>query len=306
MPNYYGGNGENAGPSPSALYQQTIGGAQPGAVTLGGGVPPAIPASPCFSDANGLGFPLQMEPRLDLRHAQLHEVRSGAPQVSPQQMTFGMLYAYTENFVLPISHDEVVHGKNRSPDRMPGVRQKFTNLRAYYGFMLGASGQAAFMGCEFARARSGISIPALTGIYWKRLDNWHNGVQRLVRDLNHCRQRAPLYERDYRRTASNGWWSTIDNSVFAFARYDSQGNELIAINALPRCRAAATAHRHSRAAVFAPRDPQYRFAPLSRQRAGNQGRSLQSGRQPWPRFLYQRDVAAIVDICCGKARHDRS
>ena len=111
--------------------------------------------------------------------------------------------------------------------------QKFANLRAYYGFMWAHPGKKLlFMGCEFAQGREWNFDTSLDWHLLEGLDNWHNGVQRLVRDLNHCyRQQAPLYERDYRPDGFE--WLVVDdhdNSVFAFARYDSQGNELIAIS----------------------------------------------------------------------------
>jgi 1,4-alpha-glucan branching enzyme len=85
------------------------------------------------------------------------------------KMTFGMLYNYTENFVLPLSHDEVVHGKKSILDRMPGdAWQKFANLRAYYGWLFAFPGKKLlFMGNEFAQGRSGTTTPASTGICWK-------------------------------------------------------------------------------------------------------------------------------------------
>jgi 1,4-alpha-glucan branching enzyme len=89
-----------------------------------------------------------------------------------------------------------------------------------------------FMGSEFAQGREWNFDNSLDWHLLDGLDGWHHGVQRLVRDLNHCYQEnAPLYERDYRPDGFE--WLVVDdhdNSVFAFARYDSQGNELIAIS----------------------------------------------------------------------------
>ena len=212
------------------------------------------------------------------------------------QMTFGMLYAYTENFVLPISHDEVVHGKNRSSTVCRATPAKFANLR-YYGFMWAHPGKKLlFMGCEFAQGREWNFDTSLDWHLLEGLDNWHNGVQRLVRDLNHCyRQQAPLYERDYRPDGFE--WLVVDdhdNSVFAFARYDSQGNELIAISnftPVPRYR-----YRIGLSAPATITDPQYRFAPLSRQQRRQSGAGLfRSGRQPRPRLFHLRDAAAAGD-----------
>ncbi|MCI1027320.1 1,4-alpha-glucan branching enzyme [Pantoea dispersa] len=148
-----------------------------------------------------------------------------------QLMTFGMLYNYTENFVLPLSHDEVVHGKKSILDRMPGdTWQKFANLRAYYGWMWGFPGKKLqFMGNEFAQGREWNHDTSLDWHLLEGLDNWHHGVQRLVRDLNHSyRHFSPLYQLDF---DSNGFeWLVVDdheNSVFVFVRRDREGNELI-------------------------------------------------------------------------------
>jgi 1,4-alpha-glucan branching enzyme len=100
------------------------------------------------------------------------------------QMTFGLLYAFNENFILPLSHDEVVHGKGTILSRMPGDSwQKFANLRAYYAFMWGHPGKKLlFMGQEFAQ---GGEWNADRSLDWHLLDTSpHQGVQTLIKDLN--------------------------------------------------------------------------------------------------------------------------
>ena len=97
---------------------------------------------------------------------------------------FGLHYAFSENFVLPLSHDEVVHGKRSILGRMPGDEwQRFANLRAYYGFMFGHPGKKLmFMGCEFGQDTEWNHDHSLP---WHLLEQpKHLGVQRLVRDLN--------------------------------------------------------------------------------------------------------------------------
>ena len=114
------------------------------------------------------------------------------------EMSFGLVYAFNENFVLPLSHDEVVHGKGSLLGKMPGDRwQRFANLRAYYGFMYGHPGKKLmFMGCEFAQDREWNHDHSLD---WHLLaDADHAGVQRLVRDLNRLYRDSPaLYAQDF-------------------------------------------------------------------------------------------------------------
>ena len=101
-----------------------------------------------------------------------------------EKLTFGLLYAFSENFILPLSHDEVVHGKRSILGRMSGDRwQQFANLRAYYGFMYGHPGKKLlFMGDEFGQEREWNHDRSLD---WHLLgDELHQGVLRLVRDLN--------------------------------------------------------------------------------------------------------------------------
>ncbi|MGR3806735.1 1,4-alpha-glucan branching protein GlgB [Pasteurella testudinis] len=152
------------------------------------------------------------------------------------QLTFGMLYNYTENFILPLSHDEVVHGKGSLLDKMPGdAWQKFANLRAYYGYMWGHPGKKLlFMGAEFAQGREWDYQESLD---WFLLDDnngggWHSGVQNLVKDLNHFYQRTPaMHQLDFDPQGFE--WLVVDdyqNSVFAFARKDREGNEVVVIS----------------------------------------------------------------------------
>src|SRR3546814_8267322 len=100
------------------------------------------------------------------------------------RLTFGMLYAFSENFVLPLSHDEVVHGKGSLLGKMPGDRwQRFANLRAYFAFMFTHPGKKLlFMGGEFAQEREWNHD---TSLDWQLLgDSMHAGMQRLIGDLN--------------------------------------------------------------------------------------------------------------------------
>ncbi len=233
VPNYYGGR-ENLEAIAFLRYtNQTIGVERPGSVTMAEESTdfPGVTLPP---DTGGLGFNYKWN--MGWMHDTLNYMQCDPVhrKYHHNLMTFGMLYAYTENFILPLSHDEVVHGKRSILDRMPGdAWQKFANLRAYYAFMWAHPGKKLlFMGCEFAQGRE---WNFETSLDWHLLDDengWHSGVQRLVRDLNHCyRQYAPLYEWDYQPAGFE--WLVVDdheNSVFAFLRRDAEGHELIAIS----------------------------------------------------------------------------
>jgi 1,4-alpha-glucan branching enzyme len=114
------------------------------------------------------------------------------------KLTFGLLYAFTENFILPVSHDEVVHGKGTLLSRAKGDEwQRFANVRAYLGYMWGHPGKKLlFMGQEFAQRHE---WSYEHGLDWWLLDHPpHVGVQRLVRDLNHLYRAQPaLHARDF-------------------------------------------------------------------------------------------------------------
>lgn len=147
-------------------------------------------------------------------------------------MTFGLVYAFSERFVLPLSHDEVVHGKGSLLCKMPGDDwQRFANLRAYFGFMWAHPGRKLlFMGGEFAQRREWDHDGALD---WHLLEHApHRGMQALVRDLNHLlRELHALHRRDH--DPGGFQWSVGDdaaNSVLAFLRYDEEGGALLCVS----------------------------------------------------------------------------
>ena len=148
------------------------------------------------------------------------------------KMRFGLMYAYAENFILPLSHDEVVHCKGSLIGKMPGDEwQRFANLRAYYGFMWGFPGKKLlFMGGEFGQYSEWNSNGSLD---WNLLQYpFHAGVQRVIRDLNTVyRDFPPLYKRDF---DSDGFeWiihDDLDSSVFSFIRKDENGRFVIVMS----------------------------------------------------------------------------
>jgi 1,4-alpha-glucan branching enzyme len=146
-------------------------------------------------------------------------------------LTFGLIYAFTENFVLPLSHDEVVHGKGSLLGKMPGDRwQKFANLRAYFGFMFGHPGKKLlFMGCEIAQEREWNHDRSLD---WHLLDDpMHRGVQAVLRDLNHLYRDLPaLHELDCEAEGFE-WLELHDSeqSVLAFLRRAADGSVAVVV-----------------------------------------------------------------------------
>ncbi|MEU3143876.1 MULTISPECIES: 1,4-alpha-glucan branching enzyme [unclassified Streptomyces] len=152
-------------------------------------------------------------------------------------MTFSMVYAYSENYVLPISHDEVVHGKRSLVSKMPGDWwQQRAGLRAYLGFMWAHPGkQLLFMGQEFAQ---GAEWSEQHGPDWWLLDPAygaeadHRGVRDLVRDLNTVYGHTPaLWQRDT-EPAGFRWVAgdAAEDNVLAFLRYDRDGTPLLAVS----------------------------------------------------------------------------
>ena len=147
------------------------------------------------------------------------------------KMTFGLVYAFNENFVLPLSHDEVVHGKGSLLGKMPGDDwQRFANLRAYYGFMWGHPGKKLlFMGQEFAQPDEWNHD---VGLPWALLDDErHAGVHRLVRDLNRLYRNHPALHRLDCDAQGFEWLVSQDaeQSVLAWIRRDDQGAQVLVV-----------------------------------------------------------------------------
>jgi 1,4-alpha-glucan branching enzyme len=150
------------------------------------------------------------------------------------KMTFGLVYAFNENFVLPLSHDEVVHGKRSILGRMPGDEwQQFANLRAYYATMYAHPGKKLlFMGNEIAQQREWDHDRSLD---WHLLElPAHAGVQAMVRDLNHLYAETPaLHQVDF--DASGFEWidyNDSDNSILSWIRRDRAGEFVIVVTNL--------------------------------------------------------------------------
>jgi len=146
-------------------------------------------------------------------------------QYHHHELTFAMAYAYSENFILPISHDEVVHGKGSMFERVPEDEwRKFATLRAFYAFMWSHPGKKLlFMGTEFAQRRE---FSEARSIDWDQSAQWgHQGLQRLVRDLNTIYTQTPaLYKLD--SDPSGFSWIDADDAggnVFSYLRFDGAG-----------------------------------------------------------------------------------
>ncbi|MDJ0449835.1 1,4-alpha-glucan branching protein GlgB [Methylocystis sp. JR02] len=148
------------------------------------------------------------------------------------EITFGLLYAFAENFVLPLSHDEVVHGKGAIVSKMPGDEwRRFAGARAYYGFMWGHPGKKLlFMGQEFGQTSEWDYARELE---WGLLAHaFHKGLRDFIRDLNHLyRSHEALHARD---CESEGFeWVVVDDaasSVFAFLRYGARTRPILVVS----------------------------------------------------------------------------
>ena len=230
LPNRYGGRENLEGLAFLRLLNETVYHDFPGAMTIAeeSSAFPMVTA-PTYLGGLGFGFKWNMGWMNDiLSYIQMDPVYR---RYHHNKLTFSLFYAFSENFVLPLSHDEVVHGKRSLLDRNPGdLWNKFAGLRALYGYTMAHPGKKLlFMGGEFGHF-----------IEWKFDDqlDWfllayerHAPLQSCVRRLNHLYREYPaLHEVD------DSWdgfqWVTandVDNSVAAFLRTDRRGNALLCV-----------------------------------------------------------------------------
>ena len=150
---------------------------------------------------------------------------------SHNNLTFTMTYAYSENFILPISHDEVVYGKCSMLNKMPGsYDEKFANLRTFYGFMAAHPGKKlSFMGNEFAQFDE---WKYASGLDWQLLDyERHRQMRDFVRTLNHFYLDHPAFWQNDTDWTGFQWLQADDrdNSVVAFRRVDRQGRDILVV-----------------------------------------------------------------------------
>jgi len=146
------------------------------------------------------------------------------------QLTFSMVYAYSERYMLPLSHDEVVHGKKSLVDKMPGdIWQKFANLRTAYAFMVGHPGKKLlFMGGEFAQFREWTEAATLEWFLLEEFEH-HRQLRNFVQDINHLylKEKA-LWQKDFDPDGF-GWISCLDaeRSIISFYRKTGKCNYVI-------------------------------------------------------------------------------
>jgi 1,4-alpha-glucan branching enzyme len=229
-PNEFGGNENLDAIAFIKRANETVYGEFPGAMTIAE-ESTSFPGVSRPTSHGGLGFGFKWN--MGWMHDTLDYIEKDPiyRRWDHHKMTFGLLYAFSENFILPISHDEVVYGKRSVVSKMPGDEwQRFANARAYYGFMWGHPGKKLlFMGQEFGQTsewNANASLP------WWLLDHApHQGLQKLVRDLNALYRSLPaLHARD---CESEGFrWIAADDdnqSVYAFLRMGGETDRPVAV-----------------------------------------------------------------------------
>jgi 1,4-alpha-glucan branching enzyme len=228
LPNRYGGNEDLDAVGFLKQLNEVLYGREPGTISAAeeSTAWPGV-SRPTYLGGLGFGFKWNMGWMHDtLAYFQQDPVHR---RWHHHELTFSLVYAFTENFILPLSHDEVVHGKGSLVDKMPGDWwQKRANLRTLYAYMWAHPGKKLlFMGQEFAQAQEWSADRSLD---WHLLESPdHAGIQRLVRDLNHAYRDEPaMWELDFEN--SGFYWIEANdaaNNVVAFARRNVEGDRLV-------------------------------------------------------------------------------
>ena len=234
IPNWHGGRENYESINFLRRLNEAVHRDVPGAITVAE-ESTAWPGVTAPVDEGGLGFDFKWN--MGWMHDTLHYMQRDPlyRQHHHQEMTFGMVYAYSERFVLPLSHDEVVHGKGSLLGRMPGDRwQRFASLRAYLGFMWAHPGKKLlFMGGELGQFAewNHDQMP-----HWHLLeDDMHAGIQRVVGDLNRLYTKTSAFYASDSDPAGFSWLVGDDagNSVYAFARRDGDSTVVAISNMTP-------------------------------------------------------------------------
>ena len=233
LPNQYGGRENLEAVQFLQETNATLNRTHPGVLTIAE-ESTSWPGVTAPTSENGLGFSLKwnmgwMNDTLEyFKHEPIHR------SYHHGELTFSMVYAYSERYVLPFSHDEVVHGKGSLWQRMPGDDwNKAAGLRALYGYMFSHPGKnLLFMGQEFGQTTEwseGHSVD------WGNLDGWgnewHQGIKRLVRDINLIYRDTPaLWSQDFSQDGFQ-WVKADDstNNVLGYVRYGADGSALLAV-----------------------------------------------------------------------------
>jgi 1,4-alpha-glucan branching enzyme len=230
VPNRFGGNEDLEAVDFLRSFNAVVYREHPGAVTVAeeSTAWPAV-SKPVYVGGLGFGFKWNM----GWMHDTLEYIAKDPiyRRFHHHQLTFSLMYAFSENFILPISHDEVVHGKRSLIGKMPGDQwRRFANLRAYLAYMWAHPGkQLLFMGCELAQE---LEWSEERSIDWDGLvDPFRRGVQDLVRDLNRVyRDRRSLWQRDSEPTGFT--WidpNDSDDNVLSFIRWSASGEPLVCL-----------------------------------------------------------------------------
>ncbi len=292
VPNAHGGRENLEAIDFMKRFNEVLGAEVPAAMTLAE-ESTAFPGVSQPTSSGGLGFHFKWNMGWmndTLRYIQEDPVHR---RWHHDKMTFGLVYAYSENFVLPLSHDEVVHGKGSILGRMPGdAWQRFANLRAYYGFMWGHPGKKLlFMGQEFAQPTEWNHNESLP--WHEAAQAPHAGVMALVRDLNHLYRSHPALHQLDCESAGFEWIDAHNSaeSVMSWVRKSASGQTVLVVcNFTPVVReyfrvGVPNTHTHWREVLNTD------AAEYGGSGVGNGGKSLPVQATPW------NDRAQSIAMC---------